>query len=354
MNSKERTLAALNCEQPDRIPITELSIDEPVLSQLGDMLGVSPQTSDDRFMETDLLCGVAEQLGLDWIITWPRSGQKFIGETHLEDKFGCVYQTSEHGWPVIIDGPVKGIKDLKGFSMASMLDPGDLADIAYMVDRVGKDRLCGALFTSPFKLSWLLRGGMVHLLEDYILRPNFVHEMARITTDYTLALIEQVAKIGVEAVVLEGDLAGEQTTIISPTHYREFIKPYQREIVDSAHKNKIKIVKHSDGNMWPILDDHIEIGFDGLNPIQPDCMDIAQVKAHVKGKCCLVGNIDCRDLLCEGSEEEVEEEVRRTIEVAAPGGGYIISTSNSVHPGVKPENYIAMVRAAQKYGLYHA
>ncbi len=82
-------------------------------------------------------------------------------------------------------------------------------------------------------------------------------------------------------------------------------------------------------------------------------MDIAKVKAHVNGKCCLVGNIDCRYLLCEGSEEEVEEEVLRTIEIAAPGGGYVISTSNSVHPGVKPENYIAMVRAAQKYGLYH-
>jgi hypothetical protein len=71
MNSKERTLAALRCEQPDKVPITELSIDEPVLSKLKDMLGASRQLSDERFMETDILCGVAEQLDLDWVMTWP-------------------------------------------------------------------------------------------------------------------------------------------------------------------------------------------------------------------------------------------------------------------------------------------
>jgi len=353
MNSKERALTALRSEQPDKVPITELSIDEPVLSKLGEILGVLPQSTDDRLLETDILCGVAEQLELDWVMTWPRSGQKPISETHLKDKFGCVYQTSQHGWAVIADGPIKEITDLKGFNLASKLDSEDLVDLEYLVDRLGEERLCGALLTSPFKLSWLLRGGMVHLLKDYVSSPDLVHELARISTDYNLAIIEKAAKMGIGVVVIEGDLAGEQTSLISPHHYREYIKPYQREIVDFAHENEIKIVKHSDGNMWLLLDDHIEIGFDGFNPIQPDCMDIAKVKAHVKGNCCLVGNIDCRSLLCDGSEEEVEEEVRRTIEIAAPGGGYIISTSNSVHPGVKPENYIAMVQAAHKYGLYH-
>lgn len=85
MNSKERSLAALRCEQPDKVPITELSIDEPVLSKLGDILGVSPHSPDDRLTETDILCGVAEQLSLDWVMTWPRSGQKPISENLLKD-----------------------------------------------------------------------------------------------------------------------------------------------------------------------------------------------------------------------------------------------------------------------------
>jgi uroporphyrinogen decarboxylase len=66
----------------------------------------------------------------------------------------------------------------------------------------------------------------------------------------------------------------------------------------------------------------------------------------------VVGNIDCSFLLPFGTEEEVEKTVMETIQAAAPGGGYIMSSSNTIHPGVKAENYIAMVRAAKKYGKY--
>jgi len=114
----------------------------------------------------------------------------------------------------------------------------------------------------------------------------------------------------------------------------------------------VKAVKHSDGNVWPILDDFIEVGFDGYHPVQPQSMDIGEVKTHLSGRACVIGNIDCRDLLVSGTEDEVEKSVRETIEAAAPGGGYIISSSNSIHPGCRPENYVAMLRAAQKYGGY--
>jgi uroporphyrinogen decarboxylase len=186
---------------------------------------------------------------------------------------------------------------------------------------------------------------MQHLLMDYTLNPNLVYSLARTTTDYDLALIELASKVGVDVIILEGDLAGEQSTLVSPSHYKDFIKPYQLEIVDCAHEHGLKIIKHSDGNMWPILDDLIDIGFDGFHPIQPDCMDISEVKEHVAGQLCLIGNIDCRDLLCIGTEEKVEDVVKHTIKIAAPGGSYIIMSSNSIHPGVKPENY-------QKYGVY--
>ena len=66
----------------------------------------------------------------------------------------------------------------------------------------------------------------------------------------------------------------------------------------------------------------------------------------------MLGNIDCSFLLPFGTEEEVEEAVRQAIKDGASGGGYIMSSSNSIHPGCKPENYIAMVKAARKYGNY--
>lgn len=190
------------------------------------------------------------------------------------------------------------------------------------------------------------------MLIDFALNPQMVHDLARISTDFDKAAINMIAEIGADAVTVPGDLAGEYTTIMSPKHYREFIKPYHREIVDHAHQKGLKIIKHTDGNAWPILDDFLEVGFDGFHPVQPQCMDIGEVKTYLAGKMCVMGNIDCRDLLVSGTEEEVEQTVRETIEKAAPGGGYIISSSNSIHPNVKPENYIAMVRAAHKYGIY--
>jgi len=114
----------------------------------------------------------------------------------------------------------------------------------------------------------------------------------------------------------------------------------------------VPIIKHTDGNIWPILNDLMEAGFDGLHPIQPQCLDIKEVKDHLKGKACILGNIDCTYLLPFGSKEEVVETVKDTIRLAVPGGGYILSSSNSVHPGCKGENVVAMFETARKYGTY--
>jgi uroporphyrinogen decarboxylase len=205
----------------------------------------------------------------------------------------------------------------------------------------------------PFVVSWTLRGGMENLLLDYVTDPELVHALARTGTDYCLAVIDMTARLRLaDAVFLGGDLAEERMTLMSPRHYREYVKPYEKELVDRAHRRGLKIVKHSDGNIWAILDDLLELGFDGIHPIQPQCMDIAEVKRHVAGKACVLGNIDCRTLLPSGTPDEVARSVRETIARVAPGGGYILGSSNTIHPACKAENVIAMVRAAHEYGRY--
>jgi uroporphyrinogen decarboxylase len=158
---------------------------------------------------------------------------------------------------------------------------------------------------------------------------------------------------GAEIIALEGDLAFNTNTLMSPAQYAEFLAPYHKEIVDNVHRKGAKIFKHSDGNLWPILEMLLGCGFDGIHPIQPQCMDIGEVKKRLRGRACVMGNIDCMFLLPDGTIEQVEQTVRDTIKAAAPGGGYIMSSSNSVHPGCKAENYIAMVHAAHKYGNYN-
>lgn len=360
MNSRQRILTALEVKQPDRVPIFELYINEYSIVRLARLLApekVEVTAEKDRFGEErrevlDLYCFLVDELGLDATCTNFSIGIETIDEDVGRDKYGTVYQLSEHGEPMPIEGPIKRPEDLEGFDMASRLAEEDFAGVRHVVDAVGPEKAHFVSVTDPFKVSWRRRGGMQHLLMDYVLRPQFVHDLARLSTEFDKAAIDMAVGAGVDVIIVPGDLAGELATIMSPQHYEEYIKPYHKEMVEYAHSRGLKIVKHSDGNIWPILDDLLEVGFDGIHPIQPQCMDIAEVKAHVAGRACILGNIDCRELLPFGTEEEVEARVRETVEKASPGGGYIISSSNSIHPGCKPQNYVAMVRAAHKYGDY--
>ena len=360
MNSKERTLAALRCQVPDQVPIMELWINEPIVVRLAELLTSQvvereerPETFGDESQQmVDLYCTVVEELPLDATTYIISTHRELAGEGKVKDKFGTIYRTTEHGEPFPIQGAIASRSDLKGFDMVSRLEDDDFARIRYVIEKVGDSKAHFVIIPDPFKISWRLRGGVQQLLMDYVLDLPLVHDLARIATDYYLAAVELAKQAGGDIIIMNGDLSGEETTMMSPDHYREYIKPYQAEIIEYVHNQGLLIVKHTDGNMWPILDDFLEVGFDRLHPIQPQCMDIGETKQYVAGKACIVGNIDCRNLLVYDSEEEVEQAVKETIEVAAPGGGYIVSSSNSIHPGVKPENYIAMVNATHRYGCY--
>ena len=360
MDSRQRTLAALDCQQPDRVPICELYMNESSIVNIARLLAPQAEhveAAKDRFGQErrevlDLYCFIVEELALDATCSNFSIGIERLENDVGRDKYGTIYRLSEHGEPTPMDGPIKEPSDLEGFDMVSKLHAGDFAAPKQVIDGAGPSKAHFVCITDPFKVSWRRRGSMQNLLMDYVLDPELVHGLARVATDFDIAAIDIAIDTGANAIIVPGDLAGEDTTIISPRHYREYIRPYHKELVDHAHSKGVKIVKHSDGNIWPILDDLLAVGFDGIHPIQPQCMDIAEVKEHLRGRACVLGNIDCRNLLPFGTEEEVTRSVKETIEMAAPGGGYIISSSNSIHPGCKAENYIAMVRAAHRYGRY--
>jgi uroporphyrinogen decarboxylase len=158
---------------------------------------------------------------------------------------------------------------------------------------------------------------------------------------------------GTDVLIVEDDIAGNESTLISPRHFGEFVAPYNKRILEYAHGQGLKVVRHSDGNLWPILDRLLDMGYDGLNPLEPQAgMDLKAVKEYCGHQICLLGNIDCGELLCHGSLKEVEAAVIQAIEDAAPEGGYVLCSSNSIHPGVKAENFVTMVQVAKKHGKY--
>jgi uroporphyrinogen decarboxylase len=347
---RQRVLAALRGEQPDRVPIVEC-IDWLPMVKLAGLVGVDVPESGEPFAFEQLAARLTHALGIDAIWVCMPLGEERVDEQHVRDRYGSIYQLSEHGEPVVVEGPVASAGDLEGLDMASRLTDEDFAPIRAMRRLLGPDHPVWFYFADTFKLSWKLRGGMVELLLDFVRDPGLVHALARATTAATIATVRGAAAAGADVLLMEGDLAAAKP-LFSPRHFREYVKPYYAEIVDAAHDEGLPIVKHSDGDMWPFMEDLVEVGFDGYNPIQPQCMAMAEAKRRLGDRLCLVGNIDCMELLVHGTADEVVDTVRETIAVAAPGGGFMLASSNSIHSDVKPENYLAMVEAGLEYGRY--
>lgn len=161
-----------------------------------------------------------------------------------------------------------------------------------------------------------------------------------------------MAEAGVDAIFVTDDYADRKGPFMSPKLFGEFELENLKKIVRIGRKYGIPVLKHSDGNLYPILDDIIDSGINCLHPIEPNVMDLADVKKKYGHKICLAGNVDCKYVLPFGSEEDVRRDVRRCIDAAGEGGGFILTSSNSLHANVKPENILIMVDEARKYGRY--
>jgi len=141
--------------------------------------------------------------------------------------------------------------------------------------------------------------------------------------------------------------------MVSPKMAAEFLMPYLKAIVDFVHQNGSLVIKHSDGLLWPLFDQIVDTGVDGIHPIDPEAgMDMGEAKAKYGHRICLLGNIDCGPLLTWGTPDEVRQATKECIRKGGKGGGLICMSSNSIHSGVKPENYLAMVETIHKYGTY--
>jgi uroporphyrinogen decarboxylase len=360
MNGKERIMTALRVGQPDVVPIWEMAYNEPSIigiaryfleaEKLPEPKLIVDMTAAERVQLLGGLITFVRELDLDGVTAVSLAPRERLDEKHVRDSLGVVYHLSEFGEPYPVDGPVKERSDLKNVK----LRPPENADFAMLdlLRSVFPDRAVAYHMPATFKLSWTLRGAMEHLLLDYALDPGFVHDIARLVTDHCFKLIDIAFEKGADFIACEGDLAHNPGPLMSPKHYDEFIGPYHKEICDRVHERGGKIIKHSDGNLTSLVPALLEAGFDGIHPIQPQCMDIGETKRDFGERTCLLGNIDCSFLLVYGSPDEVRQSVKETIAQAAPGGGYIITSSNSIHPGCKPENYLAMVEATRKYGHY--
>jgi uroporphyrinogen decarboxylase len=154
------------------------------------------------------------------------------------------------------------------------------------------------------------------------------------------------------AIWMPDDLAYNSGPMVSPRLLQKYIYPWYRRMVARCRQAGIPVGLHSDGDLTRLLPDLVACGFDGLHPIEPPVNDIFAIKQKWGGSISLAGNIDLKHTLCAGTPRTVAAEVRQKAARLAPGGGWLVGSSNSIPDFVPIENYKALLEASLAYGSY--
>jgi uroporphyrinogen decarboxylase len=337
MNSLERCMTALRREQPDRVPVWELIVNQPVID------GLYPEgiTYHD-FVEREL----------DGVTVVEDQRMEDLGNNHYRDEWGIVWQQDAFGIGYAVGHPLQSWDDLDGYSAPDPDADHRLETLAGLIDRFGGDKAIVFLGHDNFEFSHYLRG-MDVLFMDYVLAPDKVHELSRLIIDYKKRVMQRALEMGADIGLTGDDYCARHAPMMSPAHFEEFIQPYLAEIVAVTHEAGAPFIKHTDGDLWQIMDMLVDAGIDAIDPLEPIAdMDIGRAKRRYGDRLAVCGNVDCGELLSRGTPEQVIEATKETIAKASPGGGHILASSNSIHPAVKPENYRAMLDTASEWGVY--
>jgi uroporphyrinogen decarboxylase len=337
MNGRERILTALRRGVPDRVPTFELSTDAKVVE------GLLP--GGDIFTLT-------ETLDLDGICSAPFYRSEMVDEVRYRDEWGTIWQLSDETIDAPLDGPIHSMEDLACFQPPDPLAEERLGKLPETVRRFKGKRAIVWNQREAFMTTALLSGLERFLMMMYD-EPELVRRMVEMVVDVHVVLVRRAVRAGADVVVLGDDYAWLTGPMMSPAKFREFFLPGIKRVVQAAHEEGALCFKHCDGNIWPLMDAFVEAGFDGVHPLEPTAdMDLGEVKQRYGDKLCLLGNVDCGYMLSEASIEEVVADVKRCLRDGAPGGGYVLMSSNSLHSSVRPGSYRAMVKALREFGNY--
>jgi uroporphyrinogen decarboxylase len=196
-----------------------------------------------------------------------------------------------------------------------------------------------------FERMWFMRG-MENLMMDLHLHPGFVHELAEGLEAVCASVIDRLLRDygdRFDAIGMSEDYGTQKSMMISPATWREFIKPGLSRLVGRIRAAGKQAYIHSCGHILPIIGDLAEIGVTMLQPIQPEAMDIFEVKRRYGDKLCLMGGISTQHTLQQGTPDDVRREVRACLDRMAAGGGYVMAPAKSILPGVPVSNAIALI-----------
>ncbi|OHB80906.1 MAG: hypothetical protein A2W31_08925 [Planctomycetes bacterium RBG_16_64_10] len=338
MNGRQRILQALRGNSADVVPTFEWSIDETVGKAL---------TGTTDALE------IVERLDLDGVNVRADYRQKYLDPTTLVDEWGITRQLTGDWLPALMKSPIEDVGQHLDYEFPDPTTPERFAALQRAVERFGDERAVVLNLRDGFSdMRDLLgyQGALMAMLSD----PRPFSELLERVVLYNIELAAIARKrYGIEIVATTDDVANASGLLMRPDTYFECIGPGFQQVIQGFKELGYLAIKHCDGNIDAVVDFWVDSGIDCLDPIDPAAgYTIAGMKARYGGKICLKGNVDCTGALCNGTPEEVSLEVRQCLDQGGRDGGFILSSSNTIHCGVKPENYRAMLQALRTYDRY--
>ena len=336
MTSRERVLTALSRRQPDRVPYCELGVDRSLAQRLMGWGAPASQASNLEanaytVEEAKALAAFLHLDNLSYVLRAPVYAHKEAGQD------GRLF----YG-----DGLIRTEADLDRLQLPDPTDEALYAGAAAFLEQKGE---YSAWFVTRIGIfpTMLSLGTENFCLALYDNRP-FVEAVLDRYVDWIVVVAERVCRMGFDVFASTDDMAFNTDPFFSPAVFRDLVLPRYRRV---AEKITLPWFIHSDGNILPFVDDLLGVGVIGLHPNEKGAVDIREVKRNYRDRACVLGNVDL-NLLGMGAPDAVDREVHDLIRDVGPGGGYIVTSGNSLAGYLLPENVLALSRAVQKYGRY--
>jgi len=374
MKPRERALVALNHQEPDRIPIDlgstiVTTTTRIAYNNLRDYLGMEPDPNvvishrqmDTVYPKEDLL----QRYQVDFRPVYLQGPWYFksheLPDDSFFDEYNLHWKKASYYYDVI-ERPlaqIETIRDLDHVAWPDPYDPGRVAGVHEAAQRLFEttDYLIVAdiMCLGPFEGACFLRG-YEEFLTDLYWNPELAKGILEKILETDIALWDLFLQhVGdkVQVVAQGDDLGIQRSMYIKPDMYRKIIKPLHKRLYDFLHsKTQAKVFMHTCGSVYDVIPDLIECGVEILNPIQRSAakMDIARLKKEFgKDLCFWGGAIDVQQVLPFASLQEIEDEVKRTIDILAPGGGYVFVPSHNIQADVTPDRFHQVYETVLEY-----
>ncbi|MFQ5872604.1 MAG: uroporphyrinogen decarboxylase family protein [Dehalococcoidia bacterium] len=375
LSHRERVIKALNHEEPDRVPIDIGSInsgvDSPGYGRLAKYLGLVEELRRPELKDPSLTVApcpkMVERFGVDTtplVVTSPQEVKEQLDEVTYRDEWRVAWKRAENGPYINKMGPFQeeepSLADLERYPWPDPELPSRVQGLRESARKLHEETDYAVVLSignGVVALCQRLRG-FTEWMEDLVLQPAMAEAMMEYVTEVIVGVTRAALREAgpyVDVVWFADDLGIQDRPFFRPELYRSKIKLYHRRLVDTIKSDSAaKVVLHTDGAVYPLIQDFIDIGIDAINPVQVSAkdMDTKCLKAEFGEQMGFWGGIDTQHVLPFGSPDDVVEEVRRRIGDLAPGGGYVLASVHTIRPEVPPENILAMVESALKYGRY--